>query len=64
MIKKIFITLLLVCTVSINYILLTTVPKAKLNKEIQNKLLDIDTTNALIDVYSNLVKELIPANAK
>jgi hypothetical protein len=64
MIKKIFITLLLVCTVSINYILLTTVPKAKLNIEIQNKLLDIDTTNALIDVYSNLVKELIPANAK
>ncbi len=64
MIKKIFITLLLVCTVSINYILLTTVPKAKLNKEIQNKLLDIDTTNDLIDVYSNLVKELIPANAK
>jgi hypothetical protein len=64
MIKKIFITLLLVCTVSINYILLTTIPKAKLNKEIQNKLLDIDTTNDLIDVYSNLVKELIPANAK
>ena len=64
MIKKIFITLLLVCTVSINYILLTTVPKAKLNKEIQNKLLDIDATNDLIDVYSNLVKELIPANAK
>jgi len=64
MIKKIFITLLLVCTVSINYILLTTVPKAKLNIEIQNKLLDIDTTNDLIDVYSNLVKELIPANAK
>ena len=64
MIKKIFITLLLVCTVSINYILLTTVPKAKINKEIQNKLLDIDTTNDLIDVYSNLVKELIPANAK
>ena len=64
MIKKIFITLLLVCAVSINFILLTTVPKAKINSEIQNKLLDIDTTNDLIDIYSNLVKELIPANAK
>lgn len=64
MIKKIFITLLLVCAVSINFILLNTVPKAKINIEVQNKLLDIDTTNDLIDVYSNLVKELIPANAK
>jgi peptidoglycan hydrolase CwlO-like protein len=64
MIKKIFITLLLVCAASINFILLTTVPKAKINTEIQNKLLDIDTTNDLIDIYSNLVKELIPANAK
>lgn len=62
MIKKIFITLLLVTGVSLNIIMYITYPKVEENNEIKKKLLDISNTNALIESYSNLFKELIPAD--
>jgi len=64
MIKKIFITILLITFVSVNFILQTTLKYNEENSLLKNKLLDMQTTNGLIDTYSNLFNELIPANAK
>jgi len=64
MLKKLFITILLITLVSVNFILQTTLSIQKENTELLNRILDIKTTNGLIDTYSNLVNELIPANAK
>jgi len=64
MIKKIFITLLLITLMISNLILHTRINTQKENEEINKRILDIKTTNDLIDTYSNLFNELIPANAK
>lgn len=64
MIKKLFITILLITAVSTNFILISTISKEKKNEEIEKRILDINSTNALIESYSNLFNELIPANAK
>ncbi len=64
MIKKLFITLLLISVISSNFILISTVNKNQEITELKKRILDIENTNALIDIYSNLFNELIPANAK
>jgi len=64
MIKKLFITILLITFASSNFIIQTTVKTSTENTELKKKLLDMKTTNGLIDIYSNLFNELIPANAK
>lgn len=64
MIKKLFITLLLISVIASNFILLSTVNKNQEITELKKRILDIENTNALIDIYSNLFNELIPANAK
>jgi hypothetical protein len=62
--KIIFITILLITFVTTNLIIHTTFKEVKINSDIQNRILDIKNTNGLIDTYSNLFNELIPANAK
>lgn len=64
MIKKIFITILLITLVSTNFILQTTLSEQKESEEIKKRILDMQYTNGLIELYSNLFNELIPANAK
>lgn len=64
MIKKIFITLLLITFVSSNFILQTTLSEQNGSEEIKKRILDMQSTNGLIEIYSNLFNELIPANAK
>jgi len=64
MIKKIFITILLITFVSSNIIIQSTFKEQKENEELNKRILDIKVTNGLIDTYSNLFNELIPANAK
>jgi hypothetical protein len=64
MIKKLFITILLITAVSSNFILSSTISEETKNEDLQKRILDINSANALIDTYSNLFNELIPANAK
>ena len=64
MIKKLFITILLITFVITNYILQTTLSKNEESIELKNRILDMRSTNGLIEIYSNLFNELIPANAK
>lgn len=64
MIKKIFITILLITFVSSNFILQSTLSEQNGSEEIKKRILDMQTTNGLIEIYSNLFNEIIPANAK
>lgn len=64
MIKKLFITILLITFVSVNFILQTTISNKRNEEELKKRILDMRDTNGLIDIYSNLFNELIPANAK
>jgi hypothetical protein len=63
MIKKVFITVFLINVIFIcalaelnNYTIL------QKSKEIEKKIVDIRNSNVLINTYSNLIKENIPAN--
>lgn len=62
MIKKIFITLLLITSITLNFFLNQISIKNEKLEEIEKRTLDMRNTNDLIDTYSNLFIELKPAN--
>jgi hypothetical protein len=63
MIKKVFITVFLINVIFISALAeLNNYSILKKSKEIEKKIVDIRNSNVLINTYSNLIKENIPAN--
>ena len=62
MIKKIFASILILNIIFINFISYLIVPKIKIDQTILEKVVDIKNTNDLINTYSNLIMEIVPAN--
>lgn len=63
MFKKIFITVLLVNIIFFN--IFANISNSEVEKKteaIEKKVVDIKSANDLINTYSNLIKEIIPAN--
>lgn len=65
MIKKILIIIFLVNTIGISFFLsLKDKDELKKAKLYEKNIVDIKNSNDLINTYSNLIKEIVPANAK
>jgi hypothetical protein len=62
MIKKIFASILILNIIFINFISYLIVPRIKIDQTILEKVVDIKNTNDLINTYSNLIMEIVPAN--
>lgn len=62
MIKKIFASILILNIIFINFISYLIVPKIEIDENIRQKVVDIKNTNDLINTYSNLIMEIVPAN--
>ena len=63
MIKKVFITVFLINVIFISALAeLNNYSILQKSKEIEKKIVDIRNSNVLINTYSNLIKENIPAN--
>jgi hypothetical protein len=62
MIKKIFTSILVLNIILINIAINFLVPKIEINSELTKKVVDIKNTNDLINTYSNLIMEIVPAN--
>ena len=63
MFKKIFITVLLINVIFFNiFANLDNSEVEKKTESIEKKVVDIKSANDLINTYSNLIKEIIPAN--
>jgi|LakMenEpi03Aug12_release.lakeMendotaPanAssembly.Ray.scaffolds.fasta_scaffold3915421_1 hypothetical protein len=62
MIKKIFTSILVLNIILINIAINFLVPKIEINLELTKKVVDIKNTNDLINTYSNLIMEIVPAN--
>jgi hypothetical protein len=62
MIKKIFASILILNIIFINFISYLIVPRTKIDQTILEKVVDIKNTNDLINTYSNLIMEIVPAN--
>jgi hypothetical protein len=63
MIKKVFITVFLINVIFISVLAeLNNYSILQKSKEIEKKIVDIRNSNVLINTYSNLIKENIPAN--
>jgi hypothetical protein len=62
MIKKIFASILILNIIFINFISYLIVPKIKIDQTILEKVVDIKNTNDLINTYSILIMEIVPAN--
>ena len=45
-----------------NFISYLIVPRTKIDQTILEKVVDIKNTNDLINTYSNLIMEIVPAN--
>lgn len=65
MLKKIIIILFLINVIMISYFM-SMYNKNEVQKtiEFEKNIVDIKNTNGLINTYSNLIKEIVPANAK
>ena len=59
--KKIFIYLLLINTFVFYFYINLFSPRYEY-KNILNNIIDINNTNVLINTYSNLIMEIVPAN--
>jgi hypothetical protein len=62
MIKKIFLSVILVSTISIYVAINYFYDIYQLDKNLLNQVVDIKNRNVLIKTYSILIKEVIPAN--
>ncbi len=62
MIKKIFASILILNVIFINFISYLVVPRIEIDEKIREKVVDIKNTNDLINTYSNLIMEIVPAN--
>jgi hypothetical protein len=63
MFKKIFITVLLINVIFFNILVSYSNKEIeKKSESIEKKVVDIKSANDLINTYSNLIKEIIPAN--
>jgi len=62
MIKKILASIIVLNIIFINFISGFIVPKVKVEETIIEKVVDIKNTNDLINTYSNLIMEIVPAN--
>jgi hypothetical protein len=62
MIKKLLPSILILNIVIINLIINFLNPQVLIEELIQNKIIDIKNTSDLINTYSNLIMEIVPAN--
>jgi hypothetical protein len=62
MIKKLFISLLLLNSIIAYIVFATLNPTLEVDKNKFNQIVDIKFTSGLIRKYSNLVMEIVPAN--
>jgi hypothetical protein len=62
MIKKIFASILILNIVIINLLINLLFPPVQINFETSQKIVDIKNTGDLINTYSNLIMEIVPAN--
>jgi len=63
MIKKVFITVFLINVIFITILLeFNNYSILEKSKNLEKKIVDIQNSNVLINTYSNLIKENIPAN--
>jgi hypothetical protein len=62
MIKKLFLSILSINTIVFYFIFNFIYPKIEIEQTYINQVVDIKITNEIINKYSNLVLEMVPAN--
>jgi len=62
MIRKLFISILLINIIAIYSIFNFIYPKINDSENLKKQIVDIKNTNDLINAYSNLVMEIVPAD--